>query len=83
MVEAAVTPRTKAVLLGSPANPTGAVQPRAALEALVRLAERHDLYLVSDEIYDRLTYDTRAHLPRHARARTARCCSAASPRRTR
>ena len=58
VVEAAVTPRTKAVLLGSPANPTGAVQPRAALEALVRLAERRDLYLVSDEIYDRLTYDT-------------------------
>ena len=55
-VAAAVTPRTKAVLLGSPANPTGAVQPRAALEALVRLAEEHDLYLVSDEIYDRLTY---------------------------
>lgn len=55
-VEAAITPRTKAILIGSPANPTGAVQPRAALEALVRLAEKHDLYLVSDEIYDRLTY---------------------------
>ena len=59
-VEAAITPRTKAILIGSPANPTGAVQPRAALEALVRLAEEHDLYLVSDEIYDRLTY-TGAH----------------------
>ncbi|MGQ0575249.1 MAG: aminotransferase class I/II-fold pyridoxal phosphate-dependent enzyme [Pseudonocardia sp.] len=56
VVEAAITPRTKAILVGSPANPTGAVQPRAALEALVALAERHDLYLVSDEIYDRLTY---------------------------
>jgi aminotransferase len=55
-VEAAITPRTKAILIGSPANPTGAVQPRAALEALVRLAEEHDLYLISDEIYDRLTY---------------------------
>lgn len=55
-VAAAVTPRTTAVLLGSPANPTGAVQPRAALDALVRLAQEHDLYLVSDEIYDRLTY---------------------------
>ncbi|MHA6625502.1 aminotransferase class I/II-fold pyridoxal phosphate-dependent enzyme [Pseudonocardia sichuanensis] len=60
IVAAAITPRTKAILLGSPANPTGAVQPRAALEALVRLAEQHDLYLVSDEIYDRLTY-TGAH----------------------
>ena len=56
-VAAAVTPRTKAILIGSPANPTGAVQPRAALEALVRVAEEHDLYLISDEIYDRLTYD--------------------------
>jgi aminotransferase len=57
VVEAAITPRTKAILIGSPANPTGAVQPRKALTALVRLAERHDLYLLSDEIYDRLTYD--------------------------
>jgi aminotransferase len=56
-VEAAITPRTKAILIGSPANPTGAVQPVAALQALVRLAEKHDLYLISDEIYDRLTYD--------------------------
>ncbi|GEL19043.1 aminotransferase class I/II-fold pyridoxal phosphate-dependent enzyme [Pseudonocardia asaccharolytica] len=55
-VAAAITPRTKAILIGSPANPTGAVQPRPALEALVRLAEQHDLYLISDEIYDRLTY---------------------------
>ncbi len=60
VVAAAITPRTKAILIGSPANPTGAVQPRAALEALVALAQRHDLYLVSDEIYDRLTY-TGAH----------------------
>lgn len=59
-VAAAVTPRTTAILIGSPANPTGAVQPRAALAALVDLAERHDLYLISDEIYDRLTY-TGAH----------------------
>ena len=56
VVAAAVTPRTKAVLLGSPANPTGAVQPRESLAALVRLAEENDLYLVSDEIYDRLSY---------------------------
>ncbi len=60
VVAAAITPNTKAILIGSPANPTGAVQPRAALQALVRLAEQHDLYLISDEIYDRLTY-TGAH----------------------
>jgi len=56
-VEKAITGRTKAILIGSPANPTGAVQPRAALERLVRLAQQHDLYLISDEIYDRLTYN--------------------------
>src|ERR1700754_81409 len=55
-IEAAVTERTKAVLIGSPANPTGAVQTRDDLAALVALAQRHDLYLISDEIYDRLTY---------------------------
>ncbi len=59
-IEAAVTERTKAILIGSPANPTGAVQTRADLTALVELAERHDLYLISDEIYARLTY-TGAH----------------------
>ncbi|HTF48153.1 MAG TPA: aminotransferase class I/II-fold pyridoxal phosphate-dependent enzyme, partial [Pseudonocardia sp.] len=58
-IEAAVTERTKAVLIGSPANPTGAVQSREDLAALVALAQRHDLYLISDEIYDRLTYTGR------------------------
>ena len=55
-VEAAVTARTKAVLIGSPANPTGAVQDRTALTALVDVAVRHDLYVISDEIYERLVY---------------------------
>jgi aminotransferase len=55
-IETAVTERTKAILIGSPANPTGAVQTREDLVALVALARRHDLYLISDEIYDRLTY---------------------------
>lgn len=55
-VAAAITPRTKALLLGSPANPTGSVQSREDLEGLVRLATENDFYLLSDEIYDRLTY---------------------------
>ncbi len=55
-VAAAVTDRTKAILLASPANPTGAVQRREDLAALVELAVRRDLYLVSDEIYERLSY---------------------------
>jgi aminotransferase len=56
-IERAITPRTKAILVSSPSNPTGAIQPREVLEALVALAVRHDLYLVSDEIYERLSYD--------------------------
>lgn len=56
-LEAALTPRTKAVLLGYPSNPTGAAMPRAVLEEVVAFARRHNLYIVSDEIYDRLTYD--------------------------
>src|SRR5262249_21232047 len=56
-VEEAVTDRTKAILLSSPANPTGAVQSREDLAELVALAVRHDLYIVSDEIYERLSYD--------------------------
>ena len=59
VIEGAVTERTKAILVGSPANPTGAVQTREDLAALVELAVRHDLYLISDEIYDRLTYGGR------------------------
>jgi aminotransferase len=56
LVAAAITERTKALLLCSPANPTGAVQSRDDLAALVRLAVEHDLYLISDEIYERLSY---------------------------
>ena len=55
-IAAAVTPRTKAVLFGSPSNPTGAAQSADDLTALAALAEREDFWLVSDEIYDRLTY---------------------------
>ncbi len=52
-VRAAITPRTKAIVVGSPANPTGAVQPRAVMEAVAELGPT----LVSDEIYDGLVYD--------------------------
>lgn len=55
-IEAAITPKTKAILLCYPSNPTGATQSRADLQAIVDLAIAHDLYLISDEIYDRLTY---------------------------
>jgi aminotransferase len=55
-VEAAVTPRTKAILLSFPNNPTGAVASRATLLEVTRIAEEHDLIVISDEIYDRLVY---------------------------
>ncbi|MFI5906061.1 aminotransferase class I/II-fold pyridoxal phosphate-dependent enzyme [Dactylosporangium sp. NPDC051541] len=56
-IERAITPRTKAILVSSPSNPTGAIQPASLLAELADLAVRHDLYLVSDEIYERLSYD--------------------------
>ncbi len=55
-VERAITPRTKGLLLGYPNNPTGAVMERAVLVEIARLAERYDLLVYSDEIYDRLVY---------------------------
>jgi aminotransferase len=60
-VEAAITPRTKALFLGYPCNPTGAVLPEAVQDELARIAERHDLLVYSDEIYDRLAYGSYHH----------------------
>jgi aminotransferase len=60
-VEAAITPRTKALFLGYPCNPTGAVLPDVVQEQLAGIAERHDLLVYSDEIYDRLAYGTYHH----------------------
>ena len=53
----AVTPRTKLILLNSPNNPTGAVYSRMSLEELARIVEENDLYVISDEIYEKLVYD--------------------------
>jgi len=55
-IEARITPRTKAILLGYPANPTGAVLPKEELVRIAELAKRHDLLVISDEVYDRLVY---------------------------
>ena len=60
-VEAAITPRTKALFLGYPCNPTGAVLPDDVQDALADIARRHDLLVYSDEIYDRLAYGTYRH----------------------
>jgi aminotransferase len=57
-IAAAVTPRTKALLIGYPNNPTGAVISRARLNEIAAVAKQHDLLVISDEIYDRLVYGT-------------------------
>jgi len=56
-LEAALTPKTRMLILNSPSNPTGAVYTRAELAALVAIAVRHNLYLLSDEMYEHLVYD--------------------------
>jgi aminotransferase len=55
-IEAKITPKTKALLIGYPNNPTGAVMSRERLGEIAALAEKHDLVVLSDEIYDRLVY---------------------------
>jgi len=58
-----ITPRTRALVVINPNNPTGAVYPRAVLAALARLAETHGLVVFSDEIYDQMTYDGAEFVP--------------------
>jgi len=55
-IERAVTPRTKMIFIGYPNNPTGAVMSRARLLEIAAVAEKHDLLVLSDELYDRLIY---------------------------
>ena len=56
-LEQRITPRSKAILFGYPANPTGAVMSRDAMLAVAEIARKHNLFVISDEIYDRLVYD--------------------------
>ena len=74
-LESAITPRTKLLILNSPSNPTGAVYTRAELAALVEIAVKHNLYILSDEMYEHLVYDGAtptclASLGKEAEART-------------
>ncbi len=57
-IAAAITPRTKMILIGNPNNPTGAVVPKAELEGIAWLAIEHDLIVAIDEVYSRLVYET-------------------------
>ena len=56
-IEKLVTPRTKAIIVGSPSNPTGAVYTRQEVEALAAVVKKHDLIAISDEIYEYFSYD--------------------------
>src|SRR5256885_499770 len=57
-----VTPRTKAVVVNTPGNPTGSVYDRRTLEGIAEVALRHDLLIISDEIYEKLLYDGLTHV---------------------
>ena len=61
-IEAAVTPATRAVMINTPHNPTGAAYGRADLIALAEVCGAHDLWLISDEVYSRTLFDGRAHV---------------------
>ena len=62
MLEAAVTPQTRAIVVCTPSNPSGKMYSREELEIFARVARKHDLYLITDEIYEYVRYDDRAHL---------------------
>jgi alanine-synthesizing transaminase len=62
-MESLITPKTRAIVVINPNNPTGAVYSRETLEAIVAMADRHELMLFSDEIYDEMTYDDAEFIP--------------------
>ena len=61
-IESKITPKTKAIVIINPNNPTGALYPRELLERIVDIARRHELIIFSDEIYDRLVMDGLEHI---------------------
>ncbi|HTK88218.1 MAG TPA: pyridoxal phosphate-dependent aminotransferase, partial [Nitrospiraceae bacterium] len=61
-LEAKITPRTKAIIINSPCNPTGATYTRECLQEIADIAERHDLVIISDEIYEKIIYDGIRHI---------------------
>ncbi len=61
-IAAAITPRTKALFINTPHNPTGAIWEREDFETLAALVAKHGLYVISDEVYDQIVFDGRKHL---------------------
>lgn len=74
-LEKLITARTRALVIISPNNPTGAVYPRATLAALAHLAEQRGLVVFSDEIYDQITYDGAVHVPMATLVKKTLCVS--------
>ena len=72
-IEALVSPRTRAIVVINPNNPTGAVYDRETLAAMAELAERHQLVLLADEIYDQMVYDHAEFVPLATLAEEAVC----------
>jgi len=70
-LERAVTPRTRVLIVNTPHNPTGRVLDAEETRAIAEVVDRHGLYLITDEIYDHLTYDGRPHLAPVAQPRIA------------
>lgn len=61
-LESHITKKTKAIILNSPSNPTGSTYDRKAIEKIAEIALRHDLFVISDEIYEKLIYDNAEHM---------------------
>jgi alanine-synthesizing transaminase len=74
-VAALITPRTRAIVVINPNNPTGAVYPRAVLESLARMAERAGIVVFSDEIYDQMVYDDAQFIPMATIVRDTLCAT--------
>jgi len=74
-IESLITPRTRAIVVVNPNNPTGAVYPRKVLEAIARIAERERLVVLSDEIYDQIIYDDAEFVPMATLVHGTLCCT--------
>jgi len=74
-IEALITPRTRALVIINPNNPTGAVYDRERLTALARIAEKHNLVVMSDEIYDQMLYDDAEFVPMATLCRETLCAT--------
>ena len=74
-IESLITPRTRAIVVVNPNNPTGAVYPRKVLEAIARLAEQQRLVVLCDEIYDQILYDDAEFVPMATLVQGTLCCT--------